>query len=52
MLSIATVLDCKIRQIDVKTDFLNGNLEEDINMQQSEVLVFEGQVHMVPSFFF
>ena len=37
LLSIATCLDYEIWQMDVKTVFLNGNLEEDIYMQQPEV---------------
>ena len=35
-LSIAAALDYKIWQIDVKTAFLNGYLEESIYMEQSE----------------
>ena len=33
LLSIATCLDYEIWQMDLKTAFLNGNLEEDIYMQ-------------------
>ena len=33
LLSIAAVLDYEIWQMDVKTAFLNGHLEEDIYMQ-------------------
>ena len=36
LLSIAAYLDFDIWQMDVKTAFLNGNLEEDIYMQQPE----------------
>ena len=39
LLSIAVCLDFEIWQMDVKTVFLNGNLEEDIYMQQLEVFV-------------
>ena len=39
LLSIAAYLDYEIWQIDVKTAFLNGNLEEDIYMQQLEGFV-------------
>ena len=36
LLSIAASLDLHIHQMDVKTAFLNGNLEEEIYMRQSE----------------
>ena len=36
LLSIAAVLDYKIWQMDVKTAFLNGQLEENIYMQQPD----------------
>ena len=39
LLSIAACLDFEIWQMDVKTAFLNGNLEEDIYMQQPEGFV-------------
>ena len=39
LLSIAVCLDYEIWQMDVKTVFLNGNLEEDIYMQQPEGFV-------------
>ena len=39
LLSIAAYLDYEIWQMDVKTIFLNGNLEEDIYMQQPEGFV-------------
>ena len=39
LLSIAACLDYEIWQMDVKTAFLNGNLEEDIYMQQPEGFV-------------
>ena len=34
LLSIATHYDYEIWQMDVKTDFLNGNFEEEIYMMQ------------------
>ena len=46
-LSIATMLDYKNWQIDVKTAFLNGRLEEDIYMQQPNGFIQKGQEHMV-----
>ena len=39
LLSIAACLDYKIWQMDIKTAFLNGNLEENIYMQQPEGFV-------------
>ena len=36
LLSIAAMLDYEIWQIDVKTAFLNGHLEEDMYMQQPD----------------
>ena len=38
LLSIAACLDYEMWPMDVKTSFLNGNLEEDIYMQQPEGL--------------
>ena len=39
LLSTAVGLDFEIWQMDVKTAFLNGNLKEDIYIQQLEGLV-------------
>ena len=47
LLAVATSLDYEIWQIDVTTTFLNGNLEEDIYMQQPEKFIAKGQEHMV-----
>ena len=47
LLSIAIVLDYKIWQIDVKTVFFNGHLEEDIYMQQPYGFLQKVQEHMV-----
>ena len=46
LLAIAASLDYKIWQMDVKTAFLNGSLEEDIYMQQPEGFIARGQEHM------
>ena len=43
LLSIAAALDYEIWQMDVKTAFLNGNLDERIYMQQPEGFVQNGQ---------
>ncbi|KAA0042319.1 retrovirus-related pol polyprotein from transposon tnt 1-94 [Cucumis melo var. makuwa] len=43
LLSIATFYDYEIWQMDVKTAFLNGNLEESIYMVQLEGFIQKGQ---------
>ena len=47
LLSITTHYDYEIWQMDVKTAFLNGNLEEEIYMLQSEGFIAKNQEHMV-----
>ncbi|CAA0832574.1 cysteine-rich RLK (RECEPTOR-like protein kinase) 8, partial [Striga hermonthica] len=47
LLSIASHMDYEVWQMDVKTAFLNGNLDEDIYMQQPEGYVKKGQEHQV-----
>ena len=47
LLVVAAKLDYEIWQMDVKTAFLNGNLEEDIYMRQSEGFIAKRQEHMV-----
>ena len=42
LLSIAAVLDYETWQMDVKTAFLNGYLEEDIYMQQPDGFIQKG----------
>ena len=42
LLARAVSLDYDIWQMDVKTTFLNGNLEEDIYMQQLEGFIVKG----------
>ena len=39
MLAIAAYFDYEIWQMDVKTDFLNGNLTKEVYMIQTEVFV-------------
>ncbi|KAL0556725.1 hypothetical protein IC582_005241 [Cucumis melo] len=43
LMSIATFYDYEIWQMDVKTAFLNGNLEESIFMSQPEGFITQGQ---------
>ena len=47
LLSIAAHYDYEIWQMDVKTAFLNGNLEEEIYMMQPESFIAKNQEHMV-----
>jgi hypothetical protein len=47
LLSIAAHLDYEIWQMDVKTAFLNGSLEENIYMKQPEGFIAKGQEHLV-----
>ena len=47
LLSIVAHYDYEIWQIDVKTAFLNGNLEEEIYMLQPEGFIAKNQEHMV-----
>ena len=47
LLSIVTCLDYEIWKMDVKTDFLNGYLEESIYMMQPEGFVAKGQQQKV-----
>ena len=47
LLSIAAHYDYEIWQMNVKTTFLNGNLEEEIYMMQPEGFIAKNQEHMV-----
>lgn len=47
LLSIAAHLDYEIWQMDVKTAFLNGSLEEDIYMKQPDGFIEKGQEHLI-----
>ena len=47
LLSIETYYDYEIWQMDVKTAFLNGYLEENIYMMQPDGFITKGQEHMV-----
>jgi hypothetical protein len=47
MLAIGATMDLEIHQMDVKTAFLNGELEEDIYMDQPQGFVQDGKKHFV-----
>ena len=47
LLSIAAHFNYEIWLMDVKTAFLNGNLEECIYMLQSDDFIEKGQEHML-----
>ena len=47
LLSIAAHYDYEIWQMDVKTTFPNGNLDEEIYMMQPEGFIAKNQEHMV-----
>ena len=47
LLSIAAYYEYEIWQMDVKTAFLSGYLEENIYMKQPYGFIVEGQEHMV-----
>ncbi|KAA0060444.1 gag/pol protein [Cucumis melo var. makuwa] len=50
LLSIATFYDYEIWQMDVKTAFLNGNLEESIYMNVDEPCVYKGIINSTVAF--
>jgi hypothetical protein len=43
MLAIGAAMDLEIHQMDVKIAFLNGELEEDIYMDQSQGFMQDGK---------
>jgi hypothetical protein len=47
MLAIGATMNLEIHQMDVKTAFLNGELEEDIYMDQPQGFVQDGREHLV-----
>ncbi|KAF3656105.1 hypothetical protein FXO38_14340 [Capsicum annuum] len=47
LIVLAAVYDLQIHQMDVKTAFLNGNLEEEIYMEQPEGFVVPGKENKV-----
>ncbi len=47
ILALAALEDMEIHQMDVKTTFLNGKLEEEIYMEQLHGFVHQGGEHLV-----
>ena len=47
VLSLTASLDLELEQLDVKTDFLHGDLNEEIYMSQPEGFEVKGKEHMV-----
>ena len=47
MLSLAVVFDLEVEQMDVKTTFLHGDLNEEIYMKQPEDFLVKGKKELV-----
>lgn len=47
LIALASVHNIVIHQMDVKTAFLNGDLDEEIYMDQPEGFIVKGQEHKV-----
>jgi hypothetical protein len=47
LLSVAIAFDFEVEQMDLKTTFLHGDLEEEIYMRQLEGFVVKGKKEMV-----
>jgi hypothetical protein len=47
IMALVAHFDLKLHQMDVKTTFLNGDLEEEVYMKQLEGFVSENQSHLV-----
>ena len=47
VLGMAATMDLEIEQLDVKTAFLHGDLEEEIYMEQPEGFMVAGKEHLV-----
>ena len=51
LIALAAIHSMVTHQMDVKTAFLNGDLDEEVYMKQSEVFVIPGQEHKVCKLF-
>ena len=47
MFALASIYDLFVHQMDVKTVFLNGDLDEKVYMEQPESFVLPGNKHKV-----
>jgi hypothetical protein len=47
LLTLATICDCEIQQMDVKTTFLNRDLNEIIYMEQPEKYIHKLQKRLI-----
>ena len=47
LLALVAIYDLELEQLDVKTAFLHGDLDEDIYMEQPEGFVVEGKSELV-----
>ena len=47
VLGLATIMNLEIEQLDVKTTFLHGHLEEEIYIEQLEGFTIKGKEHLV-----